>query len=93
MNKVAVLLAALVLAGCQTADPTIVTTKLETVRVPEELFDCPVVKSFPKSATLTDAQVSSLLITLTKNNIRCKNSLESIKNYLESAEKTITEQQ
>lgn len=90
MKKFAVLLA-LVVAGCQTADPTVVSTKLETVRVPEELFDCPVVRSFPKSATLTDAQVSALLVTLTKNNIRCKNSLDSIKEYLESAEKTITQ--
>lgn len=89
--KKAVVLLALIVAGCQTADPTVVSTKLETVRVPEELFDCPVVRSFPKSATLTDAQVSSLLITLTKNNIRCKNSLDAVKEYLESAEKTITQ--
>lgn len=79
MKKI-ILLTALVLAGCQSTQ-VVTAPEIKTISIPEEYFDCPVIKSFPKSDTLTDAQVSNLLITAIRNNRKCKNSLDAIKEY------------
>jgi len=86
--KKLLLLSVLVLAGCQSSQ-VVTAPEVKTISIPEEYFDCPVIKSFPKADTLTDAQVSNLLITAIRNNRRCKNSLDAIKEYQDSVNQTL----
>lgn len=83
-----ILLTALVLAGCQSTQ-VVTAPEVKTINIPEEYFDCPVVKAFPKPDTLTDAQVSNLLITAIRNNRKCKNSIDAIKEYQDKVNSTI----
>jgi hypothetical protein len=57
------------------------------VKPDEALYYCPVLKKFPAWQTLTDKQVANTVLTLYKNNINCKSSLESIKKFLDEADK------
>lgn len=86
--KKLIILSALVLAGCQSTQ-VVTAPEVKTISIPEEYFDCPVIRTFPKPDTLTDAQVSNLLITAIRNNRKCKNSLDAIKEYQESVNSTI----
>jgi hypothetical protein len=52
----------------------------------EAMYNCPVLKQFPKWQTLTDAQVADTIVKLYKNNITCKSSIESIRKYLNNAD-------
>lgn len=83
-------LVALVLSGCQTADVQMLTVKEQVVITPSEsMYNCPTISSLPDPKTLTDLQVAKLLFELNKNNSVCKNSITSIKKYLEEAKKTV----
>ena len=86
--KKLILLSALVLAGCQSSQ-VVTAPEARNFLIPEEYFDCPVVRSFPKADTLTDAQISNLLITAIRNNRKCKNSLDAIKEYQDNLSKTL----
>jgi uncharacterized lipoprotein YajG len=85
--KKLILLSALFLTGCQTAQ--IVTTKEQIVITPSvNMYNCPVVSSYPNPKTLTDIEVAKLIVQLDRYNKICKNSIEAIRQYLESAKKT-----
>ena len=87
MKKV-LLLATLTLAGCQTAQ--VVTTEKQIVVLPSNnMYNCPTVESYPDPKTLTDVEVAKLIVELDRYNKICKNSIESIKSYLENAKKTV----
>lgn len=83
--KYILFLGLLLIAGCTSNDPQLVQTKLEVVVPDDKLYNCPTLKKFPKADTLTDIQVSQTILELYKNNVTCKNSLESIKQYLDQA--------
>jgi hypothetical protein len=86
--KKLILLSFLFLAGCN--DPQIITTyKYMVVHPDEAMYNCPVLKKFPHWETLTDSQVASTVLTLYKNNITCKSSIESIRKYLKQADTQI----
>lgn len=77
------------LIGCTPA-PQIITTTKHTVVMPEAtMFECPIVTDFPKSSSLTDLQVANLIKTLYKNNMKCYNNMNSIKDVLEKAKETV----
>ena len=85
--KKLIVLSTLLLAGCQTAQ--IVTTKEQVVVVPSAgMYECPTVSSYPDPKTLTDIEVAKLIVQLDRYNKTCKNSIEAIRQYLESAKKT-----
>ena len=89
INKILTFLglsAGLGLAGC-TDQQLLITKQLIVVEPTAAQYYCPVLKSFPRWKTLTDSQVSDLLITLYKNNVTCKSSIESIRRLIEN-EKT-----
>jgi len=86
MKKVSVIIGALFLSGCASDPIKLVAPEYKIVKPPEDFYNCPTVKRFPKPETLTNQQVGSLLITLEKNNLVCKNSLDSIKDYMDQAE-------
>lgn len=86
MKKVCLLLAAILLAGC---NETQVVTKYKylVVHPDEAMYYCPVLKQFPDWRTLTDSQVAKTVVQLHKNNLTCKSSIESIRKFLNKADK------
>jgi type IV pilus biogenesis protein CpaD/CtpE len=88
MKKILLIAAVLGLAACNSNDPaSLVTTyKYIVVHPDEAMFTCPILKTFPKWNTLTDAQVARVIGELYKNNITCKSSIESIRKFLDDAD-------
>ena len=88
MKKILLIAAALGLTACNPNDPaSIITTyKYVVVHPAEAMYECPVLKNFPKWQTLTDAHVARVIAELYKNNITCKSSIESIRKFLNDAE-------
>jgi len=79
--KKLVIVAALFLSGCQTTQ--LLTTKEQVVILPSEtMYNCPDAVYYPKPEKLTELQVARLLVELNKNNKICKNSIESIRRFL-----------
>ncbi len=86
MKKILIL--ALFLAGCNSTQ--LVTTKEYTVVKPDQsMYNCPVIKQWPKWNTLKDSEVAKLVVELHKNNLTCKSSIESIRTFLDKADETL----
>ena len=85
MKKIFII-AALLLAGCQSTVPT---TKLQVVTPPEEMYDCPIKKQWPNWQKLNDTEVAKTVVELYKNNSRCKASVDTIQKYLTDAKARI----
>lgn len=84
------LIGTLLIAGCN--DQQVITTyKYMVVHPAESMYYCPVLNELPNWKTLTDAQVAKTVIALQKNNLTCKSSIESIKNFLDIEEKRLQE--
>lgn len=84
------LLPLIALAACG-SDPVVVRSTQHLVVMPEEsMFNCPTVASLPESRTLTDVQVARLLVQLYQNNATCKNSMTTLRQFLEQARATGT---
>lgn len=84
------LIVTLLLAGCN--DQQVITTyRYMVVNPSEAMYNCPVLKEFPNWRTLTDAQVAKTVTTLYKNNLTCKSSMDSIKQFLDDQEKRLRE--
>jgi uncharacterized protein YcfL len=90
MKKV-LILSLLALTGCASEEPIkLLAPEYKVVKIPEQLYVCPVVKNFPDANSLTNKQVGGLLVNVQKNNMICKNSLDSIKKYMDEAEATVS---
>lgn len=81
----------LLITGCQHTSMSLIAPEYKIVKAPDDLYKCPVVTKFPKDETLTDQEVGSLILKLQNNNITCKRSLDSIKQFYNDAEQTINE--
>jgi hypothetical protein len=81
----------LLLTGCSQTAVQLLAPEYKIVTAPEELYACPVEKVFPKSDTLTNKQVGTLVLKLQKNNITCRQSLDAIHKFYDDAEKTVSE--
>ena len=90
MKKLA-FLACFFLAGCQ-SELHLIAPEYKIVKAPDNLYACPVEKKFPKVDTLTEQQVGTLILKLQRNNLTCKNSLDSIQKFYDDAEKTVSAQ-
>jgi uncharacterized lipoprotein YajG len=88
MKIILVVLAGLLLAGCNTTSNVIATTKLEVVVPDRSLFKCESVR-YPNYKTLTDSQVARLIADLHTKHRECKNSLNAIQKFLEEAKAAI----
>ena len=84
MKKLLLLL--LLLAGCQS---TVTSTKLQVITPPDEMYDCPIKTKWPNWQHLNDTDVAKTIVELYKNNTRCKNSVDAIRNYLADAKARI----
>jgi hypothetical protein len=62
------------------------TTKYLVVHPDEAMYHCPVLKQFPEWKTLTDKEVAKTVLTLYKNNITCKSSIESIRKFINDSD-------
>lgn len=83
------LLLALLLAGCNDTQQIVTSYKYLVVHPDEAMYNCPVLKQFPDWKTLTDSQVAKTLVTLHKNNLTCKSSIESIRTFLNESDKRL----
>jgi hypothetical protein len=86
--RIIYILPILALVGCNSTNPVITTTTLKVVQPPASLYVCPSVKTWPNPDKLTDVQVGRLIVQLNSNNLKCKSSLDSIKSFLDKADKT-----
>lgn len=90
MVAVALVLSSAVLTGCLTTKERIVVRTQYTIVIPPaSMYECPVLKDYPKIETLTDGEVAKLLVKLNSNNKTCKASIEAIKKYLAQSKVTI----
>jgi hypothetical protein len=88
MKKIILLLIVISLAGCN--ETQIVSSYKHMVVHPSEaMYYCPILKEFPNWKTLTDSQVAKLIVQLHKNNLTCKSSIESIRNFLNESDSLI----
>lgn len=88
MKKILFLIAALFLAGCN-SQQVVTTYKYMVVHPDEAMYNCPVLKQWPKWNTLKDSEVAKLVVQLHKNNITCKSSIESIRTFLDKVDQTL----
>ena len=90
--KMIPLVATLFLVACGSS-PVLVRSNNVVVMPEEVMFSCPTVDTLPASATLTDVQVARLIVQLYQNNTVCKNSMMTLRQFLENAQRTTTSQQ
>lgn len=81
-----ILVTSLLLIGCNDQTQIVTTYKYMVVHPDKAMYECPVLKEFPNWKTLTDAQVAKTVVTLYKNNLTCKSSIESIRKFLNDAD-------
>jgi uncharacterized lipoprotein YajG len=86
MKKIILLLGVMLLAACNDQPQIVQSYKYMVVHPSELMYYCPVLEQFPNWKTLTDSQVAKLIVQLQKNNLTCKSSIESIKDFLNSAD-------
>lgn len=88
MTYICLVMMVFALAGCNTTPERVVTVYKHMVVHPDEaMFNCPVLKEFPNWRTLKDSEVARTVVILHKNNLTCKSSIESIRTFLQKAEK------
>ena len=86
MKNIILISSIIFLTGCASTPVKLIAPEYKVVKVPDELYNCPIEKQFPKSNKLTNEQVGQVILKLQKNNMTCKNSLDSIHQYLDEAE-------
>ena len=92
MRTVVTLGALLLLTACTSPEPVVVTSTKYRVVMPEDsMFTCETVSRFPEPRTLTDLQVARLLAELHQNNVRCRNSMQAIRQFLDDAKIRVEE--
>lgn len=89
MKKILIIISAILLTACNDQQQIISSYKWMVVHPSESMYYCPVLKEFPDWRKLTDAQVAKTVLLLYKNNLTCKSSIESIKEFLAQEEKRL----
>jgi hypothetical protein len=74
------------LAGCNGRAYQPIKTEYKVVKPDESMYVCNV-SQLPDPSTLTDVQVAALINDLYANASICKNNMEAIHKYLDTAEK------
>ena len=83
-----ILAAPLLLIACGTDDLVVRSTQHQVVMPEESMFNCPTVDQLPATRTLTDVQVARLIVQLYQNNTICKNSMTTLRQFLDNARST-----
>lgn len=75
-----------VLAACNQTEPLKLTVeKFRVVEIPEQLYEqCPDIRKekMPYYKSLTDRQLANFIVKLYSNNVKCRNAIDNIKNYI-----------
>lgn len=79
-----------ILSACSTTNQNPVLTKQNYIVVmpPAQLQNCPQITRYPNPETLTDKQVSDIILRLNANNKACKVNLDAVYDYLNKAKQT-----
>lgn len=85
------LLPVLFLGACNTTGNrvTVISEQLRVVKPPEEWYArCRTLnpQDFPDISRLSDKQVANIILKLYRQNVTCKQALEAVREYLDSAE-------
>lgn len=83
------LILSLLLAGCNSVQPTIISNHATVIIPSDSMYNCPLYKNFPKTTTLNDIEVAKIIVELYKDNRMCKNSMDSIHKFLNDAKTKI----
>jgi hypothetical protein len=83
--KKMILAAPLFLMACGTDSVVVRSTQHQIVMPEESMFNCPTVDQLPATRTLTDVQVARLIVQLYQNNTTCRNSMTTLRKFLEDA--------
>jgi len=91
MRAAVALLAGLLVTACASEPAVVTTTRYRVVMPDESMFACDIVSRFPEARTLTDLQVARLLVDLHQNNVRCRNNMSAIRQFLEDSKVRVEE--
>ena len=92
MRIIIAAVATLLLSGCASKPPQVITNTELQVYVPDRsMFYCQNVRRFPNPDTLTDAQVAKLLVELHSKNTECQKNINAIYKTLDEAKKKAAE--
>jgi hypothetical protein len=92
MRIIIAAVATLLLSGCASKPPQVITKTELQVYVPDRsMFYCQNVRRFPNPDTLTDAQVAKLLVELHSKNTECQKNINAIYKTLDEAKKKAAE--
>lgn len=89
MKKIILLIGLVLLASCNDQTQIVQSYRYMVVHPDEAMYYCPLVKEFPNWKTLTDSQVAKLIVELQKNNLTCKSSIESIRQFITEADERV----
>lgn len=87
MKKLLAIVLTIFLTSCNDQRQVITSYRYMVVHPKEAMYYCPVLKEFPHWKTLKDSEVAKTVLVLYKNNITCKNSIESIRTFLNRVDK------
>lgn len=81
MKLLTVLGFAIIVSGCQSTSPNLITRQNVAVEIPREITNaCPEAPKLPKASTLTDIQVADLVRRLYGNNVKCYQAMQEVRN-------------
>ena len=84
-----IIIASLFLVGCNSKPPPVVTVpQLQVIDIPEDMFKCDTVR-LPDPSTLTNRELSRLIVRLTRANSDCRNSMKGIQTFIEKAKERV----
>lgn len=94
MKQLALMLvAAFLLAGCQTTTPKIDSQQLVLIEIPNSLYNCQLPPKPPAAATLTNRQIANYIDILYKRLVECNVNMEKIKLFVEQSKRSLEAKQ
>lgn len=80
----------LALTACAAEEEPILTRTVHTVVLPNfDSYPCPAPPTLPDPKKLTDLQVARTLAQTYTNNSQCRESMDSLRKFLEESKKTL----
>jgi hypothetical protein len=69
------------LGACETTQANLIETQFKVAVPPAVMYDCKVAKRPADPQTLTDIEVGKYIVHLYHNNVKCKQSIDAIKDF------------
>ena len=87
LSTISILVLLILLTSCTSREMVLTETKPLVIKPPASMYNCPTIKTWPKTQGMTDVDVAKLILRLYRNNETCKHSLDAIQKYLDEAER------